>query len=284
MKEIDLTVIIVGWKVKDSLKNCLVSIFQETSKINLEVIVVDNASCDETVEMVAEDFPKVALISNLHNRGFARAVNQGLKQARGRYVLLLNPDTIIVDQALDRMAAFMDSRPEAGIAGCRLLNGDKSLQPSVRKFPSFWGQLAMMFKLHHLIKLNSYLMTGFNYQKEGEVDQVMGAFFMINRKVMETIGLFDEQYHLWFEEVDYCFRAKKHGFKVIYTPQAQIIHLGGQSFAQTYRIKSQWNFSKSRLRYIKKNQSFWLFLIILILMPISLLLSFLFSLISPKNV
>lgn len=284
MKKPDLTIIIVSWKVKNLLKECLTSIFQETSKIDFEVIVIDNGSWDGTVEMVAEDFLKVRIVSNLRNRGFARACNQGIKQAQGSYILLLNPDTVIVERALEKMVEFMNSHQDVGIAGCQLLNSDWSLQPSVRKFPNFFDHLVMMFKLHHLIKLNRYLMTNFDYQKEQDVDQLMGAFFIINRKVIEKIGLFDEGYHIWFEEVDYCARVKKAGFKVVYTPSAKIIHFSGKSFAQTLRIKSQWNFSKSKLRYIRKNQSFLIFLTVLFLTPLSLLLSLLFSLISPKNV
>jgi len=285
MNQVDLTVIIVSWKVRELLKNCLTSIFKETSKINFEVIVVDNGSVDDTVEMLMGDFPRVKIISNLRNRGFAAACNQGIKQAQGRYILLLNPDTVIIEQALEKIVEFMDKRQDngIGIVGCKLLNADYSVQPSVRRFPRFFDHFIMMFKLHHFIPLKNYLMADFDYNLEAEVDQVMGAFFLIERKVIEKIGLFDEGYHIWFEEVDYCFKAKKNGFKVVYTPAASIIHLGGQSFIQGLRIKNQWNYCISRLRYIFKNQNLPMFLVILLLTPFSLLLSWLYSLVAKNN-
>ena len=284
MKQVDLTIIIVGWKVKNYLKECLSSIYAENLKNSFEVIVVDNSSCDNTVEMVVEDFPQANIISNLRNRGFASACNQGIKQAQGRYVLLLNPDTIVLNNALDKIVDYMDKNTQAGIAGCQLLNGDDSVQPSVRRFPKFTDHLIMMFKLHHIIKLKSYLMMDFDYQKEQEVDQVMGAFFMIRKEVIDKIGLLDKKYRAWFEEVDYCFRAKKAGFKVLYTPICQIIHFGGQSFARSFRIRSQWTFCKSRLRFIKKNRNWLSFIIVLLLTPFSLFFSLIYSIISPKNV
>jgi len=284
MNNLDLTVIIVSWRVKDLLKNCLSSIYTNTTNINFEVIVVDNASCDGSVEMVIGYFPQVKLISNLRNRGFARANNQAIGQARGRQLLLLNPDTIIVDNALADMVSFMDRHPEVGVAGCRILNPDKTWQPSVRKFPTLLDHLMMMFKLHHFFQLKDYRQLEFDEHKEQEVDQVMGAFFMINSNVVKRVGHFDEGYLNWFEEVDFCWRAKKAGLKVVYTPQAEIIHWRGQSFRQLYRTHGQWIFCRSRLRYIRKNQGTLAFLIILFLTPFSLLFSLLFSIISPKNV
>lgn len=285
MNQVDLTVIIISWKVRELLKNCLTSIFKETSKINFEVIVIDNGSVDDTVEMMMGDFPRVKIISNLHNRGFATACNQGIKQAQGRYVLLLNPDTVIIDRALEKIVEFMDERQKTniGIAGCKLLNADRSLQPSLRRFPGFFDHFIMMFKLHHLIALKKYLMADFDYTRETEVDQVMGAFFLISKKVIEKIGLLDEGYYIWFEEVDYCLKAKNSGFKAVYTPAAQIIHFGGKSFAQSLRVRNQWNFCVSRLRYIIKHQNLLMFCIILLLTPLSLLLSLLFSLIPSKS-
>lgn len=283
MNQTDLTIIIVSWKVRELLKNCLTSIYKETRNINFEIIVVDNGSVDDTVEMVIGDFPKVQIISNLNNLGFARGNNQGIKQARGRYVLLLNPDTVIIDGALDKIVNFMDEHASAGIAGCRLLNADKTPQLSVRRFPGFFDHFAMMFKLHHLFRLKHYLMTGFDYAREREVDQVMGAFFLIRRSVIEKIGLLDERYYIWFEEVDYCLRAKNAGFKVFYTPAAQIIHLGGKSFAQNFRITNQWHFSVSRLRFIFRHQGLLTFAIILILTPLSWLLSLISGIVGFRN-
>jgi GT2 family glycosyltransferase len=283
MKDFDLTIIIVSWQVRDLLKECLVSIFRETKNLEFEVIVVENASRDQTVEMVAEFFPKVAIISSLKNLGFGKACNLAIKQASGRYLLFLNPDTIIINRAIEKMVKFMESDPQIGISGCKILNHDLTLQPSVRKFPRLSDHLAMLFKLHHLIKLDRYLMTNFDCQKNQEVDQVMGAFFLVSRKCLDKIGVFDERYYIWLEEVDYCLRCKQADFKVVYTPVAEIVHLGGQSFSQKRNIKNQWNFSQSRCRYFLKHQGFLPFLIILVLTPVSLLLTLFSSLINSKN-
>lgn len=283
MKDFDLTIIIISWQVRDLLNRCLASIYQETRGIKFEVIVVDNASTDQTAEMVAEFYPQAVIIANLKNRGFARAGNQGLKQARGNHILLLNPDTIIIGRAVERMVEFLNNHPEAGIAGCKILNADQSIQPSVRKFPTLPDQLLMLFKLHHFIKLKDYLLLGFDYQASAEVDQVMGAFFMINGLAREKIGLLDEQFYIWFEEVDYCRRCRQAGFKIVYTPLASVIHLGGQSFSQKFQLKNQWNFSQSRCRYFLKYHGFLPFLVIFILTPVSLLLTLFGWLINFKN-
>jgi GT2 family glycosyltransferase len=273
MKLIDLSIIIVSWQVRDLLKECLASIFLETKNLEFEVIVMENASRDQTVEMVAEFFPKVAIISSLKNLGFGKACNLAVKQARGRYLLFLNPDTVIINQAIEKMVKFMEAEPQIGISGCKILNRDLTLQPSVRKFPQLSDHLAMLFKLHHLIKLDRYFMTSFDYQQTSEVDQVMGAFFLVSRRLLKKVGVFDERFYIWFEEVDYCIRCKQAGFNVVYTPVAEIIHLGGQSFSQKRNIKNQWNFCQSRWRFVAKHQGNFAFLLVILLTPVSLLIS-----------
>ncbi|MBU1037176.1 glycosyltransferase family 2 protein, partial [Patescibacteria group bacterium] len=274
----DLSIIIVSWNVSEYLKRCLKSIYQAAGENSQQVIVIDNNSSDKTKEMLEQEFPQVNLISNKKNLGFAKACNQGLAKAGGRYLLLLNPDTEIIDDALDEMVEFMNKNPEVGIAGCKLLNEDRTIQPSVRRFPSFLVQLGMMFKLHHLVRFKSYLAKDLNYNQIQEVEQLMGAFMIIRRDVFKEIGYFDDKYHLWFEEVDYCLRARKHGFKVVYTPAAQIIHYGGQSFKQTHSFKKQFYFSLSRLHYLRKHHNFLTFIVIFLLTPISLFLTLINSL------
>ncbi|MFH1456799.1 MAG: glycosyltransferase family 2 protein, partial [Patescibacteria group bacterium] len=145
----DISIIIVNWKVKDLLEKCLRSIFEQTKNISFEVFVVDNNSGDGSVEMVREKFPQVALAASAENLGFAKGNNLAIKKSRGRYVLLLNPDTEILDNALEKMVRFMDAHPECGIGGCKLLNADLSLQPSVRAFPDFASQIFILLKIHH---------------------------------------------------------------------------------------------------------------------------------------
>lgn len=273
----DLSIITVNWKVKDLLEDCLRSIYEQTKNISFEVFVVDNNSGDGSVEMVREKFPQVNLTASKDNLGFAKGNNVATRDAKGRHVLLLNPDTKILNNALEKMVKFMDEHPDCGIAGCRLLNPDMSHQPSVRRFPTFLSQALILLKLHHLFPHSSpmrhYLAEDFDYSKAQEVDQVMGAFFMIRREVIEKIGILDEGFWIWFEEVDYCKRAKDAGFKIFYTPATEIIHYYGQSFKQVYNVKKQKDFNKSLTYYFKKHHPLWQRILIWILKPISLALA-----------
>ena len=269
----DLSIIIVSWRVKELLKQCLSSIFSQNFDFSYEIIVIDNNSGDGTVEMIETNFPQAQLIKGRLNLGFARANNLGLKRAAGRFLLLLNPDARLLDNSLNQAVKLMNGRPEIGILGAKLLNPDFTIQPSVRRFPRLLDHCLMMFKLHHLFPLKYYLAADFNYQQEQAVDQVMGAWFLISRQLLEKIGWLDEHYYLWFEEVDYCQRALSAGFAIVYSPEAKIIHYGGQSFEQLWGFKNQWRFSQSRLRYLKKYYHFLAYLLILILTPLSLFLS-----------
>lgn len=257
-----ISVIIVSWNVRELLKKCLESVFRFSQNTNFEIIVVDNASSDGTVEMLRQNFPQVTLITNAKNCGFAAANNQGIRQAKGRCVLLLNPDTEFIEDTLAKVVAKMESDPPIGVLGCQLLNRDGSIQPSVRRFPTVWSQLVILTKLHHVwpTLLDNYLARDFDYPpplpllgEEGinvvEVGQVMGAFFCVRREVFDKIGLLDEGYFIWFEEVDFCRRAKKAGYKVVYWPGTRVIHHGAQSFKRQMTIKKQWWFFKSALRY-----------------------------------
>lgn len=254
----DLSVIIVSWNVRALLEKCLFSVFNPpVGGQDFEIFVVDNNSTDGSAEMVREKFPQVKLISNKENRGFAVANNQAIKKAKGDFVLLLNPDTEILDNALEKMVDFMKNHLDCGIAGCQILNPDKTVQPSVRMFPDLFTCSLMVLKLHHFKPIFSllgrYFAKDFDYSKTQPVEQVMGAFFMIRKEVIEKIGLLDEGYYLWFEEVDYCRRLlKKTDYKIYYTPVAQVIHYGGQSFKQVMTLKKQWLFYKSMMRYFRK--------------------------------
>ncbi len=255
-----LSIVIVSWNTKELLKKCLQSISASLGDFDREVYVVDNNSSDGTANMVAQDFPKVKLIANKENFGFARANNQALKIATGDYVLLLNPDTELFSETLNKSLNFMADHGDVGIMGCKLLNGDKTLQPSVRKFPTI-GPIAMMFLklpklISHLKSIDNYLATDFDYTREQEVDQVMGAYMMASREVLDKVGLLDERFFIWFEEVDWCKRVKKAGYKVVYYPGAELIHYGGKSFAQEKVATKQINFFKSAMKYFLKHGFF----------------------------
>lgn len=275
----DLSIVIVNWKVRDLLEKALRSIFEQTEGISFEVFVVDNNSGDGSAEVVREKFPQVDLTASAENLGFAKGNNLAIKKSRGRYVLLLNPDTEILDNVLEKMVRFMDAHPECGIAGCKLLNADLSLQSSVRAFPDLASQIFILLKIHNFLlhskAMYRYLAGDFDYEKTQEVDQVMGAFMMIRREVFDKIGLMDETFWLWFEEVDFCKRAKEAGWKIFYTPEAKIIHLYGQSFKQAMSIQKQKVLNRSLAYYFKKHGTKGELVVIQLLRPISIALAWL---------
>lgn len=279
MTTVELSIIIVNWNTCNLLRQCLKSIYQITENINFEVFVVDNASSDKSVQMVQNEFPQVKIIANKKNLGFAKANNQAIKQSQGEYILLLNPDTIVLSNAISKSINFLKNNPKVGILGCKILNPDNTWQPSCRTFPTIISQIVILLKLHnlfpHLIK--KYLMLEMDENKIQEVDQVMGAFFLIKKEVIEKIGYLDDKYWIWFEEVDFCQRAKRAGFKTYYFPEAQIIHYKAQSFNQVLPLKKQWHFNLSLLRYLWKFHSIFGFIAILLLFPFSLLLSFIWQ-------
>jgi GT2 family glycosyltransferase len=177
------------------------------------------------------------------------------------------------------MVVLMKKRNEIGILGPKLLNTDKSLQRSVRSFPTFCSMALMMLKLHNILTLlpclRRYQLLDFNYKQKQKVDQVMGAAFMIRRKVLQTIGLLDERYFIWFEEVDYCRMAKNAGFEVWYTPEIEIIHCGGESFSQTFGPLKQRYLNDALLKYMRKHHGLIAWLSLVILRPVSMTLTWL---------
>lgn len=281
----DLSIIIVNWNTRNLLEKCLISIYEKPQNLDFEVFVVDNASSDKSVEMVKTGFPQIKLIDNKENIGFAKANNQAIKQAQGEFVLLLNPDTEILDNSLEKTISFMGTHREAGIAGCRILNSDHSAQPSVRKFPDLWSQIIILLKLHHLLPkfISHYLIPDFDYSKTQEVEQVMGAFFMIRKEIFERIGFFDENFYIWFEEVDFCKRVKNCGGKIYYTSEAEIIHHQGQSFKQILSLQKQKIFNRSLRYYFKKHHSAIKYFIISIFSLFSLPLAYLVQILKRKK-
>ena len=255
-----LSIIIVSWNVRDLLEKCLQSIARNPLYFQTETFVIDNNSNDGTAEMVAKKFPQVRLIANSNNLGFAKANNQGIRQAVGDYILLLNPDTELFPDTLSKSIEFMASHQDCGIMGPRMLYGDRKLQPSVRRFPTFWPIFLMLTKTPKVFKnikaINNYLATDFDYNEEQTVDQVECAYMFITRGVIDKIGFLDERYFNWFEEVDFCLQTKKAGLQVYYNPNVQIIHHGGKSFAQQKKITNQKVFFQSAWKYFLKNGFF----------------------------
>jgi hypothetical protein len=221
--------------------------------LEFEVIVVDNASTDGSRSMLEQEFVQVKRIYNAENRGFAAANNQGTREAAGKYILLLNSDTEILDGAIRKTVEFMKQHPEASIVGCKLLNPDGTLQPSCRSFPSVWNLFTETFFLYRLFKqtklFGKYYMSCFDHESVHEVDVVMGAFMMIRREVIEIVGLFDESYFMYTEETEFCYRARKQGYKVCFTPSARIIHYASGSMKNMQSYLEQ--IHQSQLRFIR---------------------------------
>lgn len=236
---VDLSVCIVSWNTWEDLRCCLESL-RESPDVAVQVIVADNASTDGTPQRVAESFPEVELIRNSANRGFAAASNQGLAAGRGRYLLLLNPDTLVPPGGLRDLVEFADAHPEAGIVGPQQRYPDGRLQYSARHFPTLTAALFRNTPLGRLFPgtaaVRDYLMSDWDHESVREVDWVSGAAMLIRREVYEQIGPLDEGFFWGSEDVDYCWRAHQAGWKVLYTPRPAIVHCIGRS---TDRVRTR---------------------------------------------
>lgn len=274
---LDWSVIIVNWNTRERLRECLRSVFASDGCISFEVFVADNGSLDGSAEMVTKEYPRVHLIKNQKNLGFATANNQAIRRANGSHILLLNPDCKLSSGALENMLTFLRGNPKAGVVGGKLCDEEGNLQPSVRRFPDFYSQAAILLKLHKILpNLNSikkYLAEDFDYSWHGHAHQVMGAFFAVPRQVFSEIGLLDEKFFLWFEEVDFCKRVKMAGYEVCFTPMAEATHSGGASFNQLFSAAKQKIWNKSLSRFMLKHHGVLPWLAIQPLRPISLAIS-----------
>ncbi len=259
-----LSIIIVSWNVRALLEKCLVSLFEHPLHDSFEVIVVDNASQDGSVRMVQEKFPQVKCMANQENLGFSRANNMAYRESRGEYLLLLNPDACVHAGALDGMVSYLERHDGVGIVGGKLLNADGSLQPSVRTLPTFWQQ----FFVNKLLGKDPEL--AFDYTKQQEVDQVMGAFLVTRRSLVEHLGFLDERFFIWMEDVDFCKRVKEAGYKVIYLPSVVATHQRSSSFNQQNLVVRQIRFNKSSRQYYKKHHGMLPYLILTLSSPLSL--------------
>ncbi len=254
---LDLSIIIVNWNTRSIVCDCLRSIYQQGGEIDLEVIVIDNASTDGSVEMVKKDFPQVTLIENSQNLGFAAANNQGIAISKGRYVLLLNSDTIVLDNALAKTVAFANSHPEAAVVGCRVLNPDRTLQPTCFMFPSILNMLLSSTYLYKLFPKSKFFgrerMTWWDRSDVREVDVVTGCFMLVRQDAIKKVGSMDEQFFIYGEETDWCYRFKQANWKILFAPGAEIIHLGGQS-AKKRATTMVVQLRKSILQFMKKHR------------------------------
>jgi len=230
----DLSVIIVNYNVRQFLENALTSIQKSIAGIEGEIFVVDNASDDGSVEMMRTKFPGVCLIENTANLGFARANNIALARARGKYLLLINPDTVVQEDTLRTIVTFFDNNPDVGLAGCKILNPDGTLQlPCRRSFPTPWVAFTKISGLSTLFPrsrwFGKYNLTYLNPDESYEVDAVSGSFMMITREAYQRVGGLDEAFFMYGEDLDWCYRVSRAGFKVYYVHSTKIIHFKGES-------------------------------------------------------
>lgn len=308
----DLSVIIVTWNNEKEINPCLRAVLACSEGLLVETVVIDNASTDKTREALQFVIPspqtrdlnvsnsapgflasdkstitarnddgtasndKIRTIFNDKNLGFAAAVNQGIAQSHGEYILLLNPDAIVAPGSFKKMIEYLRNHRDVGVSGGKILNADGSLQPSVRRFPVVWDQAVILSKMHNFFPktVAKYFCADLNYEIEQEVDQVRGAFFWITRPLLAKIGPLDaKNFFIWFEEVDYCRRAKDAGFKVMYVPSAVATHGGGASFGQLLSFKKQRWLNASMRHYFRKHGTALDVIVVTLLAPLSLLLA-----------
>jgi hypothetical protein len=238
----DVSILIVNYKTRELLRQCLSSIFASGCSLEFEVIVLDNDSRDGSVEMVREEFPRVSLIEHGRNGGLSHGNNLAAAAARGKYLLFLNPDTVVRSGSLEKMAAYMQDHPEVGILGPKLVYPDGELQDSCRSFYSirtiilrrtFFGKL---FSDSRLLRL--HLMEDYKHDVPREVDWMLGACLMMPKSVWSAVGGWDEGYRLYFEDVDICRRAETDGYRVVYFPGATVIHHHRRDSARGFSLKT----------------------------------------------
>lgn len=250
----DLSIIIVSWNVSDLLRGCLGSIFAGVGELAVEVIVVDSASSDDSVAMVAREFPQVILLPQVENVGFPRGNNIGLAAAGGRYLMLLNPDTVVVGDALPTLVGYLDAHPAVGVVGPQLRFPDGEVQSSRRRFPTVLTGLFESTWLEGVAPrrlLDHYYAADLPDGETAAVDWVMGAALVTRREVVAAVGGLDPAYFMYSEELDWCRRIKSAGWEVVYLPRARIVHYQGKSSEQASTARHI-NFNRAKLRYFRK--------------------------------
>lgn len=258
-----LSIIIVSWNVERALQHNLEALFKSKISFEFEVFVVDNNSSDNSVEMIRNKFPQVKLLINHYNFGFSRANNQAIKLSQGEYILLLNPDMRVKENTINNMISWADNNLQALVSSCHLIDDHGLTIRHTRHFPKLRDQLIIVLKLPHIISglLNSYLNTKFDYTKPAKVDSVRGSFFLVNRKKYLSLSgkdfLLDEDYFIWFEEVDFCKQVSELGGEVWYTPVAECYDYIGKSFFQVDKKQTQKYFRDSMLKYFSKWEKPW---------------------------
>lgn len=253
----DLSIVIVNYNVKHFLEQCLMAIERARRGLDLEVFVVDNASVDGSQAMIKKQFPRVRLIENHQNLGFAKANNQALRQCQGRYVLLLNPDTLIQEDTLTVLIELQERNPRIGAVGCMLINPDGSFQiASRRSLPTPWVAFTRIVGLSRIFPrsriFGRYNMTYLDPERESEIDVLSGSLMMLRREAIAGINYFDEDYFMYGEDIDLCYRLKLAGWQILYTPRTKAIHYKGESSKRS-EMSFIANFYTAMLIFINKH-------------------------------
>lgn len=258
MTEVSLSICIVSYQAADYLRQCLLSIAKYPFEGSYEIVVVDNASTDGTREMLRTEFPAVQLIQNPGNLGYTLPMNQAMRQACGRYVMQLNPDTLVLEGSLNKLVDFLAKNPNVGICGPKVLNRDGSLQKSCRRGESrplavigYFTPLGRLFPKNQA--LNEYHLNYLDENSVLSVAGVAGSCMLMRRELIDQIGYLDEHFFAYQEDADFCFRARQAGWQVFYNPEAQIVHFGGQGGSRVEPWRSIWAWHYSYWYYYRKN-------------------------------
>lgn len=253
----DLSIIIVNYNTKDLLMQTIQSVINNTKNISYEIIVSDNNSTDGSVEMIQEYFPEVKLIENDGNLGFPKGNNVAIKLALGRYILLLNSDTVVIEDCIEKCIKYMDEHNDIGSLGCKVILKSGQLDHACKRgYPTPEASLFYMIKLHKLFprnkKFGQYSLSYLHEDETNEVDSLTGAFMMLRRKVIDQVGLLDEEFFMYGEDIDWCFRIKEAGWKILYYPKAKIIHYKGAS-SKKKRFKTLYEFHRAMILFYDKH-------------------------------
>jgi GT2 family glycosyltransferase len=260
---IDLTIVVVTYKEGlDVLKACFDSVYA-SQNIRFELVIVDNGASAATKGLLSS-YDGATYLRNEENKGFAAAVNRGMHVGKGRYFLLLNPDTAFGSKVLLKMVTHLDEDAAVGVASSVIRYPDGSLQESIRRFPGFLDQLLMLLKVPRFVKTKAfdwYMMRDVDPLKTQDVDSIMGAFMFIRRELTEAIGYFDERYFIWFEEVDFCKMTDNAGWKIRHYADVEIMHLKGHAFNKIATLRKQRWIRESLRKYVGKHMGMgsWLF-------------------------
>lgn len=250
----ELSVVVASFNTKDLLRECLATVRTATRGLDSEVVVVDNSSSDGTPAMVASEFPEVTLLANQKNEGFARANNRAMKLAKGRFVLLLNPDTLVPPETIGPLLSFLRDHPKVGLVGCRIDRPDGRLDEACkRNFPTPWSALARFLAIDRVFPgRTGYRRSGDNPAGTYEVDAVVGAFMLLRRETLDDVGGLDEDYFMFGEDLDWCYRVKQRDWQIYYLGDQSIVHHKGASTRQAPQSMT-WHFHRAMYLFHRKH-------------------------------